>query len=153
MNAGSLTLLDGSTGNQSDYQVLTTNATNNPNGLMVDVGAGNLATSNFKVDSVSGFTGTNVAFANDASFASNVNVTGDVNIGGNVNIVGNINSSNVTNLDVEDVDIRLAVPAAQTGNEKSVGDPTTSGLYIWSIPTGATEGDANEAANLYDKHF
>lgn len=78
---------------------------------MVDVGSGNLATSNFKVDSVSAFTGTEIAFSNITTFSSNVIVTGDVNIGGDVNIIGNINSSNVTNLDVVDVDIRLAVPS------------------------------------------
>ena len=46
-----------------------------------------------------------------ASYTSSATLSGDVNIGGDVNIIGNINSSNVTNLDVVDVDIRLVVPS------------------------------------------
>ena len=43
---------------------------------MVDVGSGNLATSNFKVDSVSAFTGTEIAFSNTTTFSSNVSMAG-----------------------------------------------------------------------------
>lgn len=49
---GSLTTFDGSAGSFADYQVITTNATNNPNGIAVDVGAAHFATSNFKVDTI-----------------------------------------------------------------------------------------------------
>ena len=55
VNAGSLTVFDGSAGASSDYQVITTNATNNPNGIFIDTTA--VGFSNLEVDTITGLTG------------------------------------------------------------------------------------------------
>lgn len=121
-------------------------------GIAIDVGTGHLATSNIRVNTIESFTSSPIVHTAESTFNFDVNVLGSVNVTGDVNILGQINSSNVNNLNVNDLEIRLAFPEnPATQNEKTVGDPTTSGLYVWSIPTGATEGDAEDAAGLYDK--
>lgn len=97
---GAFSFSNGSAGASNDYQVLTTNATDNPNGIFFDTAA--VATSNIKTDQISGLTGTSVTVDANATFNSNVDVTGNITVTGDVNITGQINSTTVNNLNIND---------------------------------------------------